>query len=274
MISVGIERWNPQFLMLKVKHLDPPQKVLRVFDPAKGDFLLKELSASIADIGIIQPVLVRPKANSLKYETVCGDRRIRAAKSANLTAIPAIVVDLNDNDVSKVRLIENLHREDLSPIELGEALLDLRNNGKTIPQLSSLVHKSESWVAKAIGIAKNLSPEAKKTASKKDSDIGLEALYQISVIPKEEQEEVVTKVIDGDINDKKLRESLNDPKDRGKEERNEKSGRPRKEKGFKRSFTLEYDAVVTVSFPTSNPTRKQIIGVLKQAIMRMELENI
>ncbi|MEK7663912.1 MAG: ParB/RepB/Spo0J family partition protein [Patescibacteria group bacterium] len=276
MAVIGIEKWNPQFLMMKVKHLEPPAKALRTVDPTKGDSSLRELSQSIADVGIIQPVLARPKKGSLRYETVCGDRRRRAAKLANLHAIPVIVADISDGNISKIRLIENLHREDLSPIELAEELLAHKEERKkTLIEIAAMVHKSESWVSKVLSVAKNLGPKAKKIASSAGaSKVGMENLYQVSGIPEKEQPKVLQEVIDEKIPGGRLREQLHNAKDRGKEERKERSGRPRKEKGYKRSFETLYGAVVSVSFPEPNPTIRQIIGVLKQVIMKLELKNI
>ena len=75
---------------------------------------LKELAASIKEHGVIQPIIVRQVNN--KYEIIAGERRYKASALAGLTKIPAIVRQLDDKESSKVALLENLQREDLSAI--------------------------------------------------------------------------------------------------------------------------------------------------------------
>jgi ParB family chromosome partitioning protein len=93
-----------------------PLQPRHVFDPAKID----ELAASIRANGIIQPIILRHKGD--RYELVAGERRLRAAKLANLGDIPAIVQDYADDRVLEIALIENIQREDLNPIETAQAL--------------------------------------------------------------------------------------------------------------------------------------------------------
>jgi hypothetical protein len=80
------------------------------------DDSLKELSISIAQKGILQPILVRKNKNNL-FEIIAGERRFRAAKIANLKEVPCIVLDYSDLEVLEIALIENLHRKDLNAIE-------------------------------------------------------------------------------------------------------------------------------------------------------------
>jgi ParB family chromosome partitioning protein len=81
---------------------------------------LDELSRSIKADGVIQPILVRPHGS--RYLLVAGERRIRAAKAAGLTAIPAVVREIEDDKLLEIALVENIQREDLNPIEIAIAL--------------------------------------------------------------------------------------------------------------------------------------------------------
>lgn len=100
MIQVGQVRGNP----------NQPR---RDFDPVA----LAELSASIEQDGIIQPIIVR-RAGPNQYEIIAGERRWRAAKAAGLPEIPAIIRSADDNKVLELAIVENVQREDLNPIEL------------------------------------------------------------------------------------------------------------------------------------------------------------
>jgi len=93
-----------------------PLQPRTVFDPGR----LQELANSIEAQGILQPLLVRRKASH--YELIAGERRLRAAKLAGLSEVPAIVQDYADNQVLEIALIENIQREDLNPIETAQAL--------------------------------------------------------------------------------------------------------------------------------------------------------
>ena len=97
----------------------PANQPRRYFDPEK----LESLTKSIKAHGVIEPLLVRPKDG--KYELVAGERRLRASKQAGLSEIPVIIRELDDTKTSQIRLIENLQREDLNPLEETEGILEL-----------------------------------------------------------------------------------------------------------------------------------------------------
>ncbi len=102
---------------LPLDKIDPnPLQPRTVFDPKR----LEELSASIEANGIIQPLIVRRKND--RYELVAGERRLRAAKLANLPSVPALIQDYADSHILEVALVENIQREDLNPIETAQAL--------------------------------------------------------------------------------------------------------------------------------------------------------
>ena len=111
---------------------------------------LEELAESIAQHGILQPLLVRPTDEDY-YQIVAGERRWRAARMVGLKEVPVIIKDLTDAELMEVALIENLQREDLSPIEeaMGyKALMD--THALTHEQVSNAVGKSRSVITNAL----------------------------------------------------------------------------------------------------------------------------
>lgn len=103
--------------LVPITQIEPnPLQPRTVFDPAR----LQELANSIQANGIIQPLLLRRKGQ--QYELVAGERRLRAAKIAGLTEVPAIIQDYTDERLLEVALVENIQREDLNPIETAQAL--------------------------------------------------------------------------------------------------------------------------------------------------------
>src|SRR6201996_5668998 len=123
-----------------------PIKAVRAsLKPARSESrpeLLEELIASIKATGLIQPLIVRPVPGfPHQFEVVAGERRLKAAQIAGLTAVPAIIRDFNDQEALAVSLIENVQREDLGPADEARAL-------KRLTEEFGLTH---SQVAHAIG---------------------------------------------------------------------------------------------------------------------------
>lgn len=110
---------------------------------------IEELKESILEYGIIQPLVVRKSIKG--YEIVVGERRFRAAKEAGLTEIPAIVKELTDHKMMEIALLENLQREDLTPIEEATAYENLLTELKiTQEDLSKRLGKSRSHIANMV----------------------------------------------------------------------------------------------------------------------------
>lgn len=107
-----------------------------------------DLVASIKEKGVLVPVIVRPNQNGEKqFEIVAGNRRFRAAQTVGLEEIPARIEEMTDEQAQEVQIIENLQREDVHPIEEGQAYRQLVEKSKlTISELAQRVGKSESYV--------------------------------------------------------------------------------------------------------------------------------
>ena len=107
---------------------------------------IDELADSIAQRGVLQPILLRPHGEG--FEIVAGERRWRAAQRARLHTIPALVREIDDSTAAEIALIENIQREDLNAIEEAEGLHQLiKKHGHTQDGVAKLVHKSRSHVA-------------------------------------------------------------------------------------------------------------------------------
>jgi ParB family chromosome partitioning protein len=125
---------------------------------------LASLTASIREVGVLQPVLVRAVADSV-YELIAGERRWRAAKRAGLPTIPAIVRDASDLHSVEQALVENLHRLDLSPLEEAGAYQQLIEDfGLTHEQLSVRVGKSRVAITNTLRLFQ-LPPAVQKLVS-------------------------------------------------------------------------------------------------------------
>jgi ParB family transcriptional regulator, chromosome partitioning protein len=122
-----------------------PFQPRKVFDEEKLD----ELARSIAQHGILQPLIVRPAGSS--FELVAGERRLRAARKAGLERVPVVIRVLTDREMMEIALIENLQRQDLNPLEEAEAYKRLLEEyNYTQEQLAERVGKSRSAVANTL----------------------------------------------------------------------------------------------------------------------------
>src|SRR5262249_44835226 len=124
------------------------------------DEAIDALAISIREVGILQPIVVR-KAGA-GYELIAGERRLRAAKVAGLATVPVVVRDTGDADLLREALIENIHREDLGPIELAEAFRALLEElGLKQEDLADRVGVSRSHIANTIRLLQ-LPPETQQ----------------------------------------------------------------------------------------------------------------
>jgi ParB family chromosome partitioning protein len=112
---------------------------------------LEDLARSIAEKGILQPVVVRPSGDGTSYQVVAGERRWRAAQRAGLHQIPVLVRELSDEEVLEIALLENVQRADLNPVEEAMGYQQLIDNyGYTQQKLAESIGKSRSHIANTL----------------------------------------------------------------------------------------------------------------------------
>jgi ParB family chromosome partitioning protein len=148
-----------EFAYLSPADIAPnPRQPRTVFDEAA----LAELVDSIAEVGILQPVVVRPATSGSGYELIMGERRLRAAKAAGLDAIPAIIRNTDDTDMLRDALVENLHRSELNPLEEAAAYQQLLDDfGATHEQLASRLARSRPHITNTLRLLR-LPPAVQK----------------------------------------------------------------------------------------------------------------
>lgn len=134
-----------------------PRQPRTVFDESA----LNELIASIKEIGILQPPVVRQTSPG-KYELVMGERRFRAAKAAGLKSIPVIIRQTPDNELLREALIENIHRSQLNPLEEGAAYAQLLNDFNcTHDELATKLGRSRPLISNTMRLL-NLPPSVQR----------------------------------------------------------------------------------------------------------------
>lgn len=140
-------RGDSATMELRLSEMEPNRAQPRTkFD----DAALGELADSIRQHGVLQPILVRPLLSG-GYQIVAGERRWRAARMAGLSEVPVLIRELTDREVTQIALIENLQREDLTPLEEAKGYRALmEEHGMTQEETAEVVGKSRSAVTNAM----------------------------------------------------------------------------------------------------------------------------
>lgn len=183
---------------------------------------LQELSQSIVEHGIIQPITVRKRGEN--FELVAGERRWRAARMANLETVPCNIIEITDTQSAEIALLENLQREDLNFIEEAEAYYNLINDHKfTQDELAKRMGKKQSTIANKLRLLKLSENVRGLCVNNKLTERHARALLSL---PSEElQLKIVEKVIKNSLNVKATEEAVNNEllKIAGEEFKNKKN---------------------------------------------------
>ncbi|MDD6276920.1 MAG: ParB/RepB/Spo0J family partition protein [Clostridia bacterium] len=150
-VDNSVEEINGSVTKLKIMDIEPNNDQPRkIFD----ENALSELADSIAQHGVLQPLVVRPLTNG-SYQLVAGERRWRAARIAGLTEVPVVIKDLTDSETIEIAMVENLQREDLNPLEeaLGYRFM-MDRLSITQEQAAQKVGKSRPVIANALRLLK------------------------------------------------------------------------------------------------------------------------
>ena len=181
-----------------------PYQPRQVFDEEK----LQELADSIKEFGVIQPIIVKKSIKG--YEIIAGERRVKASKMADKKTIPAIVKEFTDEEMMQIALLENIQREDLSPIEEAEAYKKLITSlNLTQEEFSKRIGKSRSYVTNMIGLLRLPKSVQNMVLSKKITMGHARVLSKL-----EDRDKIIdlaNRITAEDISVRKLEELLNNP---------------------------------------------------------------
>ena len=179
-----------------------PQQPRMIFDEAA----LSELASSIREHGVLQPILVRPLGNN-RYQLVAGERRWRASREAGLATIPALVEELDDDTSLEIAIIENLQREDLSPLE--EATMYdrmVREHGYSIRKLAEKLGKDKGYLENRLRLAD--APEEIRELVSLRKDTLSHAYELMKVTDEKKRRRLAARVASGELSLVKLRERI------------------------------------------------------------------
>lgn len=220
---------------------------------------IEELAASIREKGVLEPILVR-SIGSNSYQIISGERRFRAALLAGLDEIPAIELDVDDQEVLEIALIENIQRKDLTPFEEAEGLMILQQKfGYTHERISQVIGKSRSTVTETLLI--NDIPDRIRAMCREAGIANKSVLVQVARAGSEQaMEQIVRKVGAGELSREQAR----------KERQPKKAGRPKNYTYQLKDKALPF--TVNLSFKKANVDRKELIAAVRELLRRIEKE--
>src|SRR6058998_193678 len=216
---------------------------------------IEELAASIREKGVLEPILVRATGPN-HYQIISGERRYRAAMLAGLDEIPAIELDVDDQETLEIALIENIQRKDLTPFEEAEGLMLLQQKfGYTHERISQVIGKSRSTVTETLLI--NDIPDRIRAMAREAGISNKSILVQIARAGSEQaMEQALRRLAAGDLSREQLRkERKNGPK---------KAGRPK-------HFTFQYKVKslpfsLNLAFRKPKVEKREIIDALRELL--------
>jgi ParB family transcriptional regulator, chromosome partitioning protein len=219
----------------------------------------RELNASVARLGILQPITVRFVEERNIYRIITGQRRFEAAKQANLPQLPCWVQTPQDDQVLLHQIVENWQRADMHPFDLADALARLRDgNGYTQKQIAEETGKSEGEISKLLSLL-TLAPDVQQIARGDSTGrITKRHLYAIVKVPNPDQARLIEKAISDHLTATELEELVD--ANRKDKPIARKRGSPCERIRFKTSV-----ATVTIIFRKKNPTNADIAAALDEA---------
>ncbi len=222
---------------------------------------LDELTASVIEKGVLEPILVRSRGDQT-YEIISGERRFRAATAAGLDEIPAIEIDADDREALEIALIENIQRKDLTPFEEAEGFQLLQERFTyTHERISQVIGKSRTTITETLQL--NEIPDRIRVLCREAGITSKSLLVQISRAESEdEMEELVEGIAAGAVTRDDVR------KQTSKKTETAKAGRPKnfvfqlKDKDLPFSFNMK--------FRKAKVEKAELIDALKLILKRLE----
>ncbi len=208
--------------LIPVDRIEPnPQQPRLAMDAT----MLEELAASIREHGVLQPILVRPLGNN-EYQLIAGERRWRASKAAAQTTIPALVEEIDDDTALEIAIIENLQREDLSPLDEA-AMFDrmVKDHGYSVRKLAQKLGKDKGYLENRLRLADAPDEIRELVSLRKDT---LSHAYELmKVVDVKKRKRLAAQVARGDLTLAKLRDRIEGRRPRAASESPDADGEER-----------------------------------------------
>jgi ParB family transcriptional regulator, chromosome partitioning protein len=220
---------------------------------------LTELVSSIAQKGVLEPLLVRPSDVGGRFMIISGERRYRASLQVGLTELPCIEMDVDDRDVAEISLIENLQRKDLTPFEEADGLRALSERfGYTHEDIASKIGKSRTTITESLSLAA-IPPEVRELCRRADISSKSMLLQVVRQPTEDEMKQMVEQIRAGGLT--------------RDEARSVRRGDAKKEKAYVFKCRAKNQAwSLTIKFRKSQADQNDIREALSNALERLDSE--
>jgi ParB family transcriptional regulator, chromosome partitioning protein len=239
----------PAYLDVPLEQISPDRD-----QPRKDLGDLEGLKASIAEHGVLQPIIVSP-AGVDRYTIISGERRYTAARQLGLPAVPAVVRTVEEHRRLELQLVENLHRKDLDPFEEAQSYLRLRSEfGLTQEEVGRRIGKSVASINETLRLLDL--PSKVREEFRTSENVSKSLLLEIVKRPEEEQERLWEDAKKGGLTVKRARQ--------------QKAGKvePRAKPAVKEFKTTS--ALVTIRFRKSQVSAEDVLQALRESISQVE----
>ncbi|HZI17228.1 MAG TPA: ParB/RepB/Spo0J family partition protein [Pyrinomonadaceae bacterium] len=258
------QRPTPVGRFIPLDRIDPNPEQPRV---EFGD--LEELTASIREKGVLEPLLVSPQTGTGRWIIVAGERRWRAAQAAGLREVPCVELDVDEQGIAEIALVENMQRKDLTPWEEADGLFALCHKfGYTHEDVARKVGKSRTSVTESLAIA--ALPEGIREECRRADISAKTTLLQVARQPDlDSMRGLIGEIERGGLGRdgaRAARKSSN-----GAETADPATGRRKKEGGARFKYELPARSVkLELRFPQEQVGREEVIGALREMLAELE----
>ncbi len=260
-------RRNPRALIVAASRVRADPDQVRRADKAADSERVQELARSIQAVGLQQPPGVRETSEGY-YEVVYGEGRFTAMTQVlGWGEIEVVLVNATEAELVWHQLHENVHRTNLSPLDLAAAVQKARAQGHGLADIAARMAKSETWVQKALTIAERLGDEARGVLEAAPGRPAMDAVYAVAQVPAAEQAEVAREVAAGGLTRRETEVLVEGAKARrAAGEGPRRSGRKKSGKPFEKTLRTAGGGSVTVRFRRSEASAEEVSRALEEAL--------
>lgn len=260
-------RRNPRALIVPADRITVDPDQVRKAEREATSSRIQELARSIQAVGLQQPPGVRELPDGT-YTIVYGEGRFTAmTKVLGWTEIEVLKVEVTDAELVWHQLHENIHRTDLSPLDLAAAVKQAQGQGLSLKDIALRVGKSEPWVQKALTVAHRLTDEAKAVLAAAEARPAMESIYAMAQVAPEAQVEIAREVADRKLSrvDTEVLVAAA-KKEKPADHAAKRTGRKKKTKPFETTLRAANGASVSVRFRKVEVDHGEVIAALEDAI--------
>lgn len=262
-------RKNPRALIVAASRIRVDLSQVRQKDREHTSERIQELAASIQAVGLQQPPGVREAEDGM-YEVVYGEGRFVAMTQVlGWQEIEVMRTDVKEEDLLWHQLHENIHRTNLDPLDLAQAVAQAREQGYSLAQIAERLAKSKAWVSRALSVGENLGEEAREALARSQERQAMDTAYAIAQLPQEKQAGVAKEVVEKKLSRREAEALAASARTKRSKDDPPARGRRKNTTAFETTLRAANGARVTVAFRKSEVTPAEVIATLDEVLQTL-----